>query len=131
MESFTTGLKRIQDACDEVGCKVEYYGDDYGFTVRFYRHCGEGWGEVVHPGKENAQADAQAHEQPQSMEDRIIAFCSVPRTMKEIQTMLEVKDRRTASKYVKQLIEKQRLVMTIPETPNHPNQTYITMPSED
>ncbi|MBR1390509.1 MAG: hypothetical protein IJ567_03535 [Lachnospiraceae bacterium] len=44
MESFATGLKRIQDACDELGCKVEYYGDNYGFTVRFYRHCGEGWG---------------------------------------------------------------------------------------
>ena len=47
--------------------------------------------------------------------------------MKEIQTMLAVKDRRTASKYVKQLIEKQRIAMTIPDTPNHPNQTYITM----
>ncbi|MCC8060587.1 MAG: HTH domain-containing protein [Clostridiales bacterium] len=44
MESFATGLKRIQDACDEADCKVEYYGDEYGFTVRFYRHCGEGWG---------------------------------------------------------------------------------------
>ncbi|MCD7746443.1 MAG: winged helix-turn-helix domain-containing protein [Lachnospiraceae bacterium] len=37
-------MKRIQDACDEAGCKVEYYGDEYGFTVRFYRHCGKGWG---------------------------------------------------------------------------------------
>lgn len=44
MESFATGLKRIQNACDEAGCKVEYYDDGYGFTVRFYRHCGEGWG---------------------------------------------------------------------------------------
>ena len=44
MKSFATGMKRIQDACDEAGCKVEYYGDEYGFTVRFYRHCGEGWG---------------------------------------------------------------------------------------
>ena len=43
MESFATGLKRIQDACDAVGCKVEYYGDEYGFTVRFHRHCGKGW----------------------------------------------------------------------------------------
>lgn len=47
MESFATGLKRIQDACDELGCKVEYYGDNYGFTVRFYRHCGEGWQEKI------------------------------------------------------------------------------------
>ncbi len=47
MESFATGLKRIQAACDETGCKVEYYSDNYGFTVRFYRHCGEGWGEAT------------------------------------------------------------------------------------
>lgn len=44
MESFATGLKRIQDACDEAGCKVEYRGDNRFFIVRFYRHCGEGWG---------------------------------------------------------------------------------------
>lgn len=43
MESFATGLKRIQNACDEAGCKVEYYGDGYGFTVRFHRHCGGKW----------------------------------------------------------------------------------------
>ena len=47
----------IQDACDAVGCKVEYYGDDYGFTVRFHRHCGEGWEEVVHSRIDNAQPD--------------------------------------------------------------------------
>ena len=46
MESFATGLKRIHDACREAGVKVEFYGDEYGFTVRFYRHCGEGWGKA-------------------------------------------------------------------------------------
>ena len=45
MESFATGLKRISDACSTAGVKVEFYGDEYGFTVRFYRHCGEGWGD--------------------------------------------------------------------------------------
>lgn len=43
MESFATGLKRINEACVNAGVKVEFYGDEYGFTVRFYRHCGEGW----------------------------------------------------------------------------------------
>ncbi|MCD8250080.1 MAG: putative DNA binding domain-containing protein, partial [Lachnospiraceae bacterium] len=62
MESFATGLKRIQDACDEAGCKVEYYGDEYGFTVRFYRHCGEGWGadvgaKVTNPKEPNVTLD--------------------------------------------------------------------------
>ncbi len=45
MESFATGLKRIQDACDEAGCRVEYKATEYGFTVRFHRHCGNGWNQ--------------------------------------------------------------------------------------
>ncbi len=43
MESFATGLKRIQDACDKAGCEVEYKSQAYGFTVRFHRHCGDIW----------------------------------------------------------------------------------------
>ena len=43
MESFATGLKRIHEACSAAGVKVEFYGDAYGFTVRFYRHCGAEW----------------------------------------------------------------------------------------
>ena len=43
MESFATGLKRIHDACSGAGVKVEFLTEEYGFTVRFYRHCGEGW----------------------------------------------------------------------------------------
>lgn len=127
MESFATGLKRIQNACDEVGCKVAYYGDNYGFTVRFYRHCGDGWGEVVHSISGNAQPDAQPHEQVMGVEDRIIDYCSLPRNMKEIQKMLGFKDRRTPWKYVRRLIGEGRLAMTIPEPPNHPSQMYVTI----
>ena len=32
---------------NKAGCKAEYRGDDDGFTVRFHRHCGEGWGTGV------------------------------------------------------------------------------------
>ena len=32
---------------NKVGCKVQYRGDDYGFTVGFHRHCGEGLGTGV------------------------------------------------------------------------------------
>ena len=48
MESFATGLKRIYDACKEAGVEVEFLRDDYGFTVRFHRHCGEGWNQDQH-----------------------------------------------------------------------------------
>ena len=31
MESFATGLKRIQEACDNAKCKVEFDKQLYGF----------------------------------------------------------------------------------------------------
>ena len=37
MESFATGLKRIQNLCDAAGCQVEYRNEAYGFTVVFSR----------------------------------------------------------------------------------------------
>ena len=37
MESFATGLKRIQQLCDAAGCNVEYHTNAYGFTVSFSR----------------------------------------------------------------------------------------------
>ena len=39
MESFATGLKRIQHLCDVAGCKVDYRKDAYGFTRKNY--CGD------------------------------------------------------------------------------------------
>ena len=38
MESFATGLKRIKDACDKAGCRVEFETPDDGFVVVFYQH---------------------------------------------------------------------------------------------
>ena len=96
MESFATGLKRIQDACDQSGCKVEYYGDNYGFTVRFYRHCGEGWGDAVQSVIGNAQADSMAAQvttqvttqvtahNKEEILNRLIEFCNIPRSKKEL-----------------------------------------------
>lgn len=46
MESFATGLKRIHDVCTDVGVKVEFIKEPYGFTVRFHRHCGKCWNGV-------------------------------------------------------------------------------------
>jgi len=37
IESFGTGLKRITDACDEAGVKVEFQLLKKGFAVVFYR----------------------------------------------------------------------------------------------
>lgn len=73
MESFATGLKRIQDACDKVGCRVEFYSDDYGFTVRFYRHCGEGWGSEM-SAKPGTNGTHNGTHNDQYYESKIIAL---------------------------------------------------------
>ena len=46
MEAVATGFKRIDAACTEAGVKYEFLREEYGFTVRFYRHCGEGWSQA-------------------------------------------------------------------------------------
>lgn len=46
MESFATGLKRIYEVCTNAGVKVEFLMEEYGFTVRFHRHCGAGWNQA-------------------------------------------------------------------------------------
>ena len=43
MEAVATGFKRINEACTAAGVKYEFLKEEYGFTVRFYRHCGEIW----------------------------------------------------------------------------------------
>ena len=43
MEALATGLWRIDDECTKAGVKYEFIREPYGFTVRFYRHCGDGW----------------------------------------------------------------------------------------
>lgn len=45
MEAVATGFKRIDAACTEAGVKYEFLREEYGFTVRFHRHCGEGWNQ--------------------------------------------------------------------------------------
>ena len=45
METFATGLKRIKDLCDEVGCKVAFRTEKDDFVVVFYRNLREQWAE--------------------------------------------------------------------------------------
>ena len=69
MESFATGLKRIYDACTEAGVKVEFLRDDYGFTVRFHRHCGEGWNQGSKQDVSGGSPEKQPEKQPEKIEE--------------------------------------------------------------
>lgn len=42
---MATGFMRIDEECSKAGVLYKFFKDPYGFTVRFYRHCGEGWNQ--------------------------------------------------------------------------------------
>lgn len=65
-----------------------------------------------------------------SQQVRVIKFCQIPRTRQEIQSHLAI----TSSRYVREqilrpMIEKQLLLMSLPEKPTSPKQTYYTHPT--
>ncbi|MCD8120289.1 MAG: putative DNA binding domain-containing protein, partial [Lachnospiraceae bacterium] len=56
MENFATGLKRIYDACESAGCRVEFQKKTHGFCVVFYRR---GYEESIE-GEDKEQERNQA-----------------------------------------------------------------------
>ena len=64
MEALATGIRRIDDECKKAGVKYEFVKEKYGFTVKFYRHCGEEWGQVDSQVVSEKQPDKQPNKQP-------------------------------------------------------------------
>ena len=62
-----------------------------------------------------------------SDEERILAFCVTPRTIHEIMEILDLKERKSARRHIKPLVEQGRLAMTLPDVPKSKNQKYITI----
>ena len=58
-------------------------------------------------------------------------FCKEPKSTKEIAAMLGYKERKSAARYIRPLLEKGRIAMTIPDKPNSQNQKYITIKKEE
>lgn len=63
----------------------------------------------------------------ETIESKIIAFCSEPKGVLEILKMLGYTDKRTVRKYLDPLIKAGRIAMTVPDKPTSKNQKYITV----
>lgn len=63
-----------------------------------------------------------------SLNDKILDFCSVPRSREEIAEFLEIKTASYAiAKYIKPLIKSGKIAMLITSRPNSPDQKYMTV----
>jgi ATP-dependent DNA helicase RecG len=74
----------------------------------------------------NQQVNQQANQQV-NISKAILEFCEIPKSKKEIAAHMGFKDlRHFSSRYLKPLIDSGSLRMTIPSSPRHRNQKYIT-----
>ncbi|MDO5111559.1 MAG: ATP-binding protein [Clostridia bacterium] len=68
----------------------------------------------------------QQDHQQDSLQDKILSFCVMPKTRKEIADFCGYKDLRSfAARQLKPLLESGKLSMTIPDKPNSKNQRYV------
>lgn len=85
---------------------------------------------VVGPGTSKVQDTQQVtpqENQQVTLQDKILIFCTEPRTKKEIALQFGYKDtRHLTAKYITPLLENGKLQMTIPDKPNNRNQKYIS-----
>jgi len=143
IESFGTGLKRITDECDAAGVKVEFKIMKMGFTVVFYRpNNGSSVYNDVEVGTETHDATtvtltdthAGTHTDTptvtptdsNSQIDRILSYCTEPRSRIDIQLFVGLKDKNHFLKnYLNPLVESGKLKMTVPDKPNSKNQKYV------
>lgn len=74
------------------------------------------------------QVDTQVNEnETVTIEQKIIEFCVIPRSTKEIAEMLGYKERKSAARYIRLLLDQGRIAMTVPDKPKSQNQKYITI----
>lgn len=77
--------------------------------------------EMTHDEVENT------YDKQKGEENRILEFCTTPRTILEIMEELGLKERKSARRHIKPLVEQGRLAMTLPNKPKSKNQKYITI----
>lgn len=99
-------------------------------TVPFNRLGSEVYGDL--DTQVSTQVDTQVSTQVgmseiKRIEEKILDYCSVPRSMMEIAEYLNFKERKSARKYVVPLLEEGRMALTIPDKPKSRFQKYITI----
>ena len=124
-EGRNTGVPKIKRALKNNGSKEPEFETnatrDYFITTIF-----------IHEEFENEIIDRPRTDQgPTKLNDqeiKILEYCKEPHSKKEIMEYMEYKHTRNFTMlYLKPLLEKGLLKMTIPDKPNHKNQKYMSI----
>jgi len=83
-------------------------------------------GKETTPDKNETTLVIESDKRKKSAE-HILKFCTTPKSILEIAEFLGLKEKKSARRHVKPLLEQGRLAMTLPDRPNSKNQKYITI----
>lgn len=130
IENRHTGIKTMIDEMKEANLPEPVFRNERDdFVVTFYN----GEYPEMYPEelivKDKAQDEAQDKAQDEAQDDiegKIIKYCNVERNIYEIMNFIGYKNRtRFRRDYIKPLVEREKLKMTIPDKPTSKNQKYI------
>ena len=139
MERRGSGFKKI---CSDYNSQVNYteamapqfYSDFDSFVLTLWNlNYSEKTQETSEKTQETGEKTQETGEKTQEtrgkdIRNKIIEFCSVPRSRVEIAEHIEYKSKSTLWRiYLKPLIVEGKLQMTIPEQPKNRNQKYIVV----
>lgn len=134
MERRGSGLKKIAEECAKLPgytekCKPEFISSPSDFRVVLknvsYQFVGNPQVNPQVDQQVTPQVDQQDSHQVE-LQDKILAFCTEPRTRKEIAVHCGYKDLRSfAAHHLKPLLSSGLLTMTIPDKPRSRNQQYV------
>lgn len=118
IEHWGTGIQRVLTLCKKSGVKEPEF-IDFGDAIRV---------NIYRPSYEN-EIDVEVSEQVSeqvNLHNRIIDYCSIPRTLKEIMEYFGYKHRPSfINNHLKTLIDEDKIVLTIPDKPTSRNQKYL------
>lgn len=118
-ENRYTGIPTIRRELEQAGMPEPEFREERGSFVVCFRksampsHLGSG--------------DTDTNNTKETLEDVLLAFCTVPRTRQEIASFLKIKSVPYAIKvYVTPLVEQGKILLSVPDRPKSPKQKYIT-----
>ena len=112
-ENRYSGIPRIRRAMADAGLREPLFEDARGeFSVTLYN---------------DRQAISHSGTRKSGDDKGVLEFCAVPRTRKELADFLGLASAQYALKrYVEPLVKSGELLLSIPDRPRSPKQTYTT-----
>ena len=132
MERRGSGLRKIVSETEKLPGYTEAYKPEFSSTATDFR-------VILKNVNYNLEGDTHqvTHQvihqdiELSTMSKQILAFCTTPKSKKELAVFCGFKDLRNFTlKHINPLLESGQLEMTIPDKPKSRNQKYITVRSE-